>query len=69
MSEEKENDLMPEWDENEEDVLLQGQMWVYTLWATGKRCCFLEAYWQLYWFMVFIQKCYFRNEVHSENIG
>ena len=29
MSEEKENDLMPEWDENEEDVLLQGQMWVY----------------------------------------
>lgn len=29
MSEEKENDLMPEWDENEEDVLLQGQMWIY----------------------------------------
>lgn len=29
MSEEKENELMPEWDENEEDVLLQGQMWVY----------------------------------------
>ena len=31
MSEEEQDDLLPEWDENEEDALLQAQMWVYNL--------------------------------------
>jgi len=31
MSDERQDDLLPEFDENEEDVLLQAQMWVYNL--------------------------------------
>ena len=31
MSDERQDDLLPEFDENEEDVLLQAQMWVYDL--------------------------------------
>ena len=31
MSDERQDDLLPEFEDNEEDVLLQAQMWVYNI--------------------------------------